>query len=330
MIRFANPHWLWMLTLVAPAVYVMIKRPAQAVRVASVSGLAVGRPSLRARGARWLPVARVVAFGLLVVALARPQAAGRLEIVATETVDIMFALDVSTSMAAEDFEPSNRLDVAKRTIAEFIARRASDRIGLLTFAGHTWLKCPLTLDYTVLGTLLESAQLASAEDDGTAIGMALASATNHLRASPARSRVIILLTDGENNRTTIEPATGAQLAAALGIRLYTIGVGSRGVARVLVDDPTSGRSYANEQVTINEEGLRQIAETTGGRYFRATDSRSLAEVLGEVDRLERTPLGAARSARYTELYPRYCFAGLGVLMAELALAQTWLRRLGGW
>jgi len=328
MIHFAHPHWLWLLALAVPFVSGLRRRPGGAARVASISGLAVGPQRLRARWARWLPLIKVGAFGLLVAALARPQAEGRTEIVATETVDIMFALDVSTSMAAEDFEPSNRLDVAKRTMAEFIARRTSDRIGLVTFAGSTWLKCPLTLDYQILGTLLEAVRLASPEDDGTAIGMAVASATNHLRTSPARSRVIILLTDGENNRTTIEPATGAQLAAALGVRIYPIGVGSRGVARVPVEDPVLGRTYVNEQVTINEQSLREIAEATGGRYFRATDRQSLAEVLGEVDRLERTQVEAKRSGRYTELYPHYCLAGLGLLVAELALAQTWLRRLG--
>jgi Ca-activated chloride channel family protein len=183
------------------------------------------------------------------------------------------------------------------------------------------LRCPLTLDYRVLETLLDGAQLAAAEDDGTAIGLALASATNHLRASPARSRVIVLLTDGENNRTTIEPITGAQLAAALGIRVYTVGVG-RGTAA-----QPAGRDRTGEPM-MGEASLREIAAETGGRYFRATDGRALAAVLGEMDRLERTPLEAAREARYREWSSRFSLAGLGLLLAELILAQTWLRRLG--
>ncbi len=325
MFRFASPHWLWL--LVGGLLYWALRQQGGAVPIAGVSRYS-GLVKWRIWWAKSLPLARVMAFSLLVVALARPQQAGQPEPIKAEAIDIMFALDTSTSMAAEDFEPSNRLDVAKRTIAEFIARRRSDRIGLITFAGHTWLKCPLTFDYRVLRMLLDSVQLAAPEDDGTAIGLALASATNHLRDAPARSRVIILLTDGENNRFQIEPATGAQLAAAMGIRVYAIGVGRPATQVASMADPVPGRSDINEQVTINEESLRQIAEITDGRFFRATDSQALARVLGEVDQLERTPLEGRIYVPYRELYQLPILVALALLLVEMVLAHTWLRRLG--
>ncbi len=325
MFRFASPHWLWL--LVGGLLYWVLKHQGGAVPIAGASRYS-GLVNWRIWWVKSLSVARVMAFSLLVVALARPQQAGQAEPITAEAIDIMFALDISTSMAAEDFEPSNRLDVAKRTMAEFIARRRSDRIGLITFAGHTWLKCPLTFDYRVLRRLLDSVQLAAPEDDGTAIGMALASATNHLRHAPAHSRVIILLTDGENNRFQIEPATGAQLAAAMGIRVYAIGVGQPATQAAPMADPVPGHSDVSEQVTINEESLRQIAEITGGRFFRATDSQALAQVLSEVDQLERTPLEAQVYVPYREFYQLPILVALALLVAEMLLSQTWLRRLG--
>jgi Ca-activated chloride channel homolog len=270
-------------------------------------------------------VLRALALALLVVALARPQTGSTTETVLTEGVDIVLAIDISTSMLAEDLEP-NRLEAAKSVAADFVTGRRNDRVGLVAFAGQAFTQVPLTLDYRVVTTLLAELDPSMIED-GTAVGMGLATAVKRLEASDAESKVVILLTDGRSNRGEIGPVTAAQMAEALGVRVYTIGAGSRGMARVPVDDPFRGRVYATMRVDIDEEALQQIAELTGGRYFRATDTESLAAIYEEIDQLERTEIEVENFTQYEERFPLVLGFGLFLLVAEATLARTVLRKL---
>ena len=275
---------------------------------------------------RHLPIAmRLLAVALIVVALGRPQAGQVEEEVLSEGIDILVALDTSGSMAAEDFKPKNRLHVAKETVARFIQGRESDRIGLVTFAEKSYTKCPLTLDYAVLQTLLDDVGLAPRTEDGTAIGMGLATSVNRLRGSRAKSRVIVLLTDGRNNRGAIDPATGAALARALGIKIYTIGVGTKGEAPYPVDDAMFGRRYVYLPADIDEETLKQIADATGGLYFRATDAGSLREIFARIDRMEKTQVKVKKYTRFSEVFPAFLIPAALLFLVEIALAQTRLR-----
>jgi Ca-activated chloride channel family protein len=275
----------------------------------------------------WLPFAlRLAALVLLVVAFARPQAGHAQEEFLTRGIDIVLVLDNSTSMAAEDFRPRNRLAVAKEAVAAFIEGRRSDRIGLVVFAGRGYTACPLTLDYDVLLEILAGTFLAE-RDEGTAIGMGMAMALNRLRDSDARSKVVVLLTDGRNNRGAIDPSTAASLAATLGIRVYAIGVGARGEAPFPVQDPILGKRYVYLRADIDENTLRSIATSTGGRYFRATDRESLHQILVEIDALEKTEIKVKHYTHYSELFPLIAWPAFGLLMVEMVLASTRLRRL---
>jgi Ca-activated chloride channel family protein len=276
---------------------------------------------------RFLPAAlRLLVLGLLVVAFARPQAGHTEEEMLTRGIDIMLALDNSTSMAAEDLRPRNRLAVAKDAVAAFIQGRKSDRLGLVVFAGRGYTACPLTLDTDVLLGLLGGVDLAE-KDEGTAIGMGLALALNRLRGSDAQSKVVVLLTDGRNNRGEIDPSTAASLAQTLGIRVYTVGVGTRGDAPYPVQDPILGKRYVYLRADLDDEALTSIANTTGGRYFRATDRDSLAEIFKSIDALEKSDIKVRHYARWSELFPWLAWPALGLLSLELGLAHTRLRRL---
>ena len=280
------------------------------------------------RGGRWryvLPVLRLLALAALVVAFARPRAGVTSENILTEGIDIVLVLDISSSMLAEDLEP-NRIQAAKQVAANFVAGRLNDRIGLVVFAGQAFTQVPLTLDYGVLRDLMDELEVGMVED-GTAVGMGLATAVKRLNASAAESKVVVLLTDGRNNRGEIDPLTAAQMAQALGVRVYTIGAGSRGTARVPVDDPVLGRRYATVRVDVDEETLAEVASTTGGRYFRATDTESLASIYQEIDELETTEIEVQNFTRYTELFHIPLAAGLLLLLVEAGLANTLLRKL---
>lgn len=252
--------------------------------------------------ARVLTGLRVLAIVAAVVALARPRAGARAETIRGDGISILLALDLSSSMLAEDFQPKNRLEVAKETAKEFISGRSVDQVGLVAFAGEALTQVPLTLDYPVLLAAVDNLQPGQLED-GTAIGTALVTATNRLRGASGRSRVVVLLTDGENNRGTIDPRTAAQAAAAMGMRVYTIGVGSEGVAPVPVGRGVFGLRYENRPVRIDEALLEDIARQTGGRYFRARDAQALRRIYQQIDQLERAPIRAKRYVRFTELYP---------------------------
>jgi Ca-activated chloride channel family protein len=278
---------------------------------------------------RWkirIPVVlRFLALAILILALARPQTGLTSESITTEGIDIVLAMDVSSSMLAEDLQP-NRLEAAKEVAAAFVQGRPNDRIGLVAFAGEAFTQAPLTLDHDVIVGLLEEMEVGMIED-GTAVGMGLATAVKRLEASDAKSRVVVLLTDGRNNRGEIGPATAAQLAEALGVKVYTIGAGSRGTARVPVDDPRMGRRYVTMRVDIDEESLREVAEKTGGRYFRATDRDSLEAVYQEIDTLETTEMEVEHYTRYGERFPLVLGAGFLLLLTEIGLSQTALRKL---
>jgi Ca-activated chloride channel family protein len=247
------------------------------------------------------------------------------ETLLTQGIDIVMVMDVSSSMLAEDLEP-NRLEAAKAVAADFVGGRRNDRIALVAFAGQAFTQAPLTLDYSVVQSLLGELQVGIIED-GTAVGMGLGTAVKRLQASDVESKVVILLTDGRSNRGEIGPVTAAQMAQALGVRVYAIGVGTRGEARVPVPDPLGGTRLMPMRVDIDEPTLREIAELTGGQYFRATDNESLSSIYEEIDQLERTEIEVQNFTQYAERFPAILALGLILLLLEIGLSQTVLRRL---
>ncbi|MEW6193899.1 MAG: VWA domain-containing protein [Bacteroidota bacterium] len=280
--------------------------------------------SLKERIVHLPAILRTLAVALLIVAFARPQTFSSGENIYTEGIDIAMVLDISGSMLAEDFKP-NRLDAAKKVIDDFIKGRTSDKIGLVIFSGESFTQCPLTIDYSVLRNLLGEIQSGMIED-GTAIGNAVANGVNRLKDSKAKSKVMILLTDGVNNAGQIDPLTSAQIAQKFGIRIYTVGVGTMGEAPYPFQTPF-GRRYQMVPVEIDEALLKQIAGITGGKYFRATNNRKLVEIYEEIDRLEKTRVEVTSFRHAKELYFGWAFAGLILLLAEFGLSKTYLRRL---
>ena len=269
-----------------------------------------------------LPWIWLLAGTLLVIAVARPQTGAARVTVRSEGIDIMLAIDVSGSMRAEDLGPDNRLEVAKQVAGTFVEGRTGDRIGLVVFAGGAYTQCPLTLDYSVLTDLLEEVDFG--QPDGTAVGMALATAVNRLRDTEGESRVVILLTDGQNNAGEIDPITAAEAAKALGVRVYTVGAGTDGPARVPVDDPVFGRRYVTIDAQLDEETLARIAEITGGRTYRATSSKALAAIYEEIDQLETSQAETTEYVQYEEQGPRLAL----VAALLLALSLLWSEGLG--
>jgi Ca-activated chloride channel family protein len=253
-----------------------------------------------------------------VLALARPRSGARAETVTSEGINIVIAIDLSSSMLAQDFQPQNRLEVAKDKMRQFITTRSSDRIGVVAFAAEALTQVPLTTDYPVVHAAISN--LASGQlEDGTAIGTAIATAANRLRDAPGRSRVMILLTDGENNRGSIDPRTAAKAAAAFNIKIYTIGVGSEGMAPVPVGQGVYGLRYENRPVRIDEPLLTDVAQVTGGQYFRARDAAALEAIYGQINALEREPVRSRTYVRYTELFRWPLLLGVLAFTIELLL-----------
>jgi len=263
---------------------------------------------------------------VLVVAFARPRSGTQYQEVTSEGIDIMLALDVSSSMQAEDFKPNNRLYVAKEEIKKFIERRLNDRIGLVVFAGFSFTQCPLTTDYGVLLDFVDDVDFGMVKD-GTAIGMAIANGVNRLRESEAKSKIMILLTDGDNNMGEIDPITAANLAKAMGIKIYTIGAGRPGYALTPIPDPLFGKRYVNQPTKVDEKTLKEIASITGGKYFRARSGEELDEIYGLIDQMEKTKIEVAEHVRYRELFVYFTIAGLLLLALEVLLSNTLLRKL---
>ena len=329
--HFASPHYLWLLTLLVPMIAYYVWRTLQggaAIQISTVAGLVRAPKSLRYY-LRHLPfVLRAAAFALLVVALARPQNIEQNVRTSSEGIDIVMALDVSASMLARDFTP-DRITAAKQVAGSFIADRYGDRIGLVVFAAEAFTQSPLTTDQSTLQTLLSRIRSGVIDDSGTAIGTGLATAINRLRESEAKSKVIILLTDGVNNRGQIAPLTAAEIARAQGIRVYTIGVGTMGSAPYPAVDiygqPTGGTVMA--KVEIDEKTLRAIAEQTGGKYFRATDNAKLKAIYDEINQLEKSKVEVTERISYHEEFVPWLLAAFAALLAELLLANLVLKRI---
>ncbi len=325
--RFENP-WLLLLLALLPPLWLWHKKRKRRLPVLLFPGAAAlgALPAPSAVGLAGLPGwLRFAAAALLIVALARPQTGAGLEEMHAKGIDIMLAVDISSSMDITDMNPT-RLEAAKEAMRRFIAARHSDRIGLVAFSGTAFTQCPLTLDYGVVQSFIEPLRSGMVED-GTAIGMAIATAVNRLKHSAAKSRIVILLTDGMNNRGSIDPETAAEVAAAEGVKVYAIGVGTRGMFNVTVDDPVFGRRTVPVQSDIDDALLKSVAERTGGRYFSAQNERELEGIYAAIDRLEKSDLKSKVYHRYTERFGLFAGLALLMLLAGWLLEKTALRSL---
>jgi Ca-activated chloride channel homolog len=325
--HFAHPAWL-LLLLTLPLLGWLHHRRA-GLGALTYSHLPAGLEGGGRTGAWRLHLPfylRLAALGCLVAALARPQLGYSWEESLTEGIDIQVVLDISGSMAAEDFRPKDRLTVAKQVVREFVAGRTGDRIGLTVFSGTAMTRAPLTTDHQMLDLLIQSVELNSLPD-GTAIGVALASGAARLKDSAAKSRIMVLVTDGGNNAGEIDPLSAAALCRGVGIKVYTVGVGTAGRVPVPfpVFNPMTGQREMQRvlmDVTVDEELLRQIARRTGGQYYKASSQESLRRIFADIDRLEKTPLKVKRYVRYREAFTPLAWAGLSLLLAPLACAAA--------
>lgn len=329
--RFAHPELLALLALL-PLLALWRGRRGRAPAI-QYPGTALARKvgrAARSRAGAWLAGLRLLALGLGIVALARPQIGRGNAPVEASGVDIVLAIDVSGSMESLDFQlggqPTSRIEVVKRVVSRFIEARPNDRIALVAFAGRPYLVSPLTLDHEWLLQNLGRLRVGLVED-GTAIGSALASAVNHLRAQPSKSKLVILLTDGVNNAGQVTPLAAAEAARALGVKVYTIGAGIRGEAPIPARDMFGNTRIVMARVDVDEETLRKIAEITGARFDRATDTASLQAIYAQIDRMEKTTAILKKFDRYDELFGWPLLAGCAVLALELGLASTRLRSL---
>ena len=326
-ITFAEPYYLYLLILVPAMVafYVLKQHKANAsLRMPGLSPFRETGLTFRHYLRHIMFALRVAAVTLLIIVLARPQATNKFQDITTEGIDIILTLDISGSMLARDFKP-DRLEASKNVATEFISGRPYDRIGLVVFSGESFTQCPLTTDHAVLINLLRDIESGMIED-GTAIGNGLATAVNRIKDSEAKSRVIILLTDGVNNRGDIAPATAADIAKTFGIRVYTIGVGTMGMAPYPVQTPF-GLQYQNMPVEIDENILKQISEVTGGMYFRATDNDKLVQVYNEIDKLEKSKIDVRQFSRKDEKFMVPALIAFILIGLEILLRNTIFRNL---
>lgn len=326
--HFMYPYVLLLLVLIpALAIWYYMQRrkrfPTLTVsRLQSFQGIA----SLRGHLQWLLPILRMLCLAALILAMARPQEVLKEEDITADGIDIILVMDLSSSMLAQDFRP-DRLEVSKRVAAEFVDKREYDRIGLAVFAGEAFTQCPLTTDHRVLKEFLDNLDCGILED-GTAIGMGLATAVNRLKDSDAKSKVVILLTDGDNNAGYIKPITAAEIAREYAVKVYTIGVGSRGKALAPVSRRSDGQYiFGLATVQIDEELLGQIANMTGGKYFRATSERALEKIYVDIDRLEKTKIETTTIKRETERFHPFALWGMLFLIFELLLRYTVLRSI---
>ncbi|MEM6698992.1 MAG: VWA domain-containing protein, partial [Bacteroidota bacterium] len=327
-IQFVNPIFFLLLLLIPIVGLIAWQRRSKRevnLKMSSLKALEA-TPSLRGRLRSLLPVLRALAFASLVIAMTRPQSVLQQEEVKAEGIDIMLVMDLSSSMLAQDFKP-DRLEVSKAVASEFVRKREYDRMGLVVFAGEAFTQCPLTTDHKVLQEFLASLECGMLED-GTAIGMGLASSVNRLKDSEAESKVVILLTDGDNNAGYIQPITAAEIAQEFGVRVYTIGVGTMGSAYAPVGRlPGNRYRFGLVTVKIDEALLRQISGMTGGKYFRATTNEALQEIYDEIDELEKTEIEVTMIRRYSEKYHIFVFWGLVFLLLEVILRYSVLRAI---
>lgn len=336
--EFANKEYLLLLLLAIPYIiwYVMYRKKSEpTIRMADTSVFRFAPRSWRVTLMPLQLLLRLLAFSLLVVALARPQTHNSWNNETVECIDIMLAIDVSTSMLAEDLKDrsqgiQNRLEAAKAVAASFIADRPNDNIGLTIFAGEAFTQCPMTIDHASLLSLLQNVRTDIAAkgliEDGTAIGMGLANAVSRLKDSKAKSRVVILLTDGSNNRGDISPMTAAEIAKSLGIRVYTIGVGTNGTAPYPMQ-VGGGVQYIQLPVEIDTKTLSDIAHETQGQFYRATNAEELRNIYHEIDKLEKSKLNVHRVSRKYEAYQPFALAALLALLLEILFRITLFRRI---
>lgn len=325
-ITFNNPNLLYLLLLLLPMIgwYIWKQRDMDtSIRLSTLNGFAKA-PRTYKWYLRHVPfVLRTLAMAILIVALARPQSTDHWSNTTTEGIDIVVALDISSSMLAEDFKP-NRLEAAKEDAIRFISGRPNDRVGLVVFAGESFTQCPLTTDHAVLINLINDVKSGMIED-GTALGVGLANSVSRLKESSAKSKVVILMTDGINNCGEIPPLTAADIAKAMGVRVYTIGVGTQGQAPYPFVDQFGNKHYQKVDVEIDEEVLSQIATQTDGRYFRATSNKRLQEVYEQIDQLEKSKIETREYSKKIEEYLPLILAGLALLAIELLMRNTILR-----
>lgn len=325
--QFAHPIYLYLLLLLIPLIVwyiVRLSKTQASFKLASTGAFKGMKRGLKVY-MRHLPfVLRLISLALIIIVIARPQSVNSWEETETQGIDIVMALDVSGSMLAQDLQP-DRLEAAKKVASEFITDRQNDNIGLVIFAGESFTQCPLTTDHSVLLNLLNEVQFGLIED-GTAIGLGLANSVNRLKDSDSQSRVVILLTDGTNNRGQIAPLTAADLARSYGIRVYTIGVGTKGMAPTPVQTPF-GIRMQNMPVDIDEKTLTEIAAMTGGQYFRAEDTEGLRNIYDEIDEMEKYLISVQNVTRRQELFLPFALLAMGLIVLELLLRRTWLRNI---
>ena len=326
-IHFRNPEFLWLLILIPAMVFYFwqvkrFKRPR--IRISSTEVFRHYRPTLRQRLINLPIVLRVIAVALMIVALARPQSSSKASNVKTEGISVVLALDISSSMLAEDFRP-NRIEAAKKVALDFIDGRPNDLIGLVIFSGESFTQCPLTSDHAVLKNLIKSVKPGMVKD-GTAIGDGLATAIDRVRESPTKSKVVVLITDGVNNSGSIPPLTAGEIGKTFGVRIYSVGVGTRGMAPY-PQKTIFGIQYQNVEVQIDEELLTKVADATDGRYYRAVNNKRLEAIFDEIDKLEKSKIEVTEFKRYTEEYLPFAVLAFLLFAVEIILRYTWLRSL---
>lgn len=326
-ISFKNPEFFYLLLLLLPLVAWYIwrqKKAGASIQFSSDMGFAKIPKSWKYYFRHSVFIFQTLSLSMLIVAMARPQSSNSWQNVTTEGIDIVIALDISSSMLAMDFQP-NRLEAAKDVATQFISGRSNDKIGLVVFSGESFTQCPLTTDHATVINLFKNIESGMIED-GTAIGNGLATAVSRLKESTAISKVVILLTDGENNRGEIAPVTAAELAKTFGIRVYTIGVGTIGTAPYPMQTPF-GVQVRDVEVKIDEVTLQKIASTTDGKYFRATNNNKLAEIYTEIDKLEKSKIDVKEYSKKEEEYLKYALAGALLLVLSLILKTTIFRNI---
>lgn len=326
-IKFESPHWLWLMVVIAPLIGYYIYRTWQGRAAVDISCV---EPFTRAKTLRyWLRhipfLLRCCTIALLVISIARPQSAEDHNNVNAEGIDIMMALDISGSMLARDFQP-DRIGASKDITSKFIIERLTDRIGLVVFAGEAFTQVPITTDHVTLVNMLNQVQMGMIED-GTAIGNGLATAVNRLKDSDSPSKVIVLMTDGVNNSGQIDPKSAAKIAAEYGIRVYTIGVGTEGVAPYPSYDPWGNLVFQMAKVEIDEPLMKDIAQQTGGKYFRATDNTKLSEIYAEINKLEKTKVEIDQFTKYTAEYHIFLIVALIFLALEILSRYVIFRQI---
>ncbi len=327
-ITFANPALLVLLLLIPVLIYWYLKKynnQKASFRVSSLEGIRNLPASWKSRLRPVLIILRILVIALLIVAIARPRTSSVTENLNSEGIDIVLCLDVSGSMLARDFKP-DRIEAAKKVAMNFVKGRPTDRIGLVIFAGESFTQCPITTDHAVLLNQIKSVKSGSLED-GTAIGMGLATSVDRLRKSKAKSKVIILLTDGVNNTGLIDPLTALNIAKLYHIKVYTIGVGTIGMAPFPVPIPGGGVQMQQMKVQIDTALLKKIASETGGQYFRATDNRSLQDIYKQIDKMEKTKIKVTSYKQYKELFYPFALAALAFLLIEILLRYTIFKSL---